>query len=144
MTHQVLKMYGSYGDSQNGVFEVPSPIDGATVRVLASIGEGWEHVSVSRYTRCPNWPEMEHIKRMFFREDECVMQLHVPIADYVTGEFHGCVNCLHLWKPTGVEIPRPPKWMIGGMTKREAIEAMVRKTNKETDNGDYDADFEQV
>lgn len=100
--------YGTRGDETCGVFMVKSQIDGGLLTIVASSGEGWEHVSVSRANRCPNWPEMEQIKRMFFRDDECVMQLHVPIKD------HLCLhpNCLHLWRPINVPIPRPPSWMV--------------------------------
>lgn len=108
--------FGWIGDGKNGAFEVPSPIDGGALRVVASDGAGWEHVSVSRRNRCPNWPEMSHIKKLFFRDDETVMQLHVPVSDHVNDHPH----CLHLWRPLSAEIPRPPSWMVGGVSKREA------------------------
>ena len=73
--------FGDLGDGSCGAFRVSSPIDGGALNVLASSGGGWDHVSVSRVNRCPNWAEMEHIKRMFFREDEAAMQLHVPPAE---------------------------------------------------------------
>lgn len=50
------------GDETCGSFVVPSPIDGADMRVIASTGEGWDHVSVSRTKRCPNWPELEFVR----------------------------------------------------------------------------------
>jgi len=105
----VIRLFGDIGDDTCGAFEIPSPVDQAPMTVIASIGEGWEHVSVSRTNRCPNWPEMDHIKRLFFRDNETVMQLHVPIQDHIN--FHP--NCLHLWRPLNAEIPRPPAWMIG-------------------------------
>jgi hypothetical protein len=83
---------------------VPSPIDKAELHVVASAGEGWDHVSVSRANRCPNWPEMEHVKRLFFKDDETAMQLHVPPSEHISH----CGTCLHLWRPHDVEIPRPP------------------------------------
>jgi hypothetical protein len=91
------------------MFHLPSPIDKAPLRVVASSGEGWDHVSVSRQNRCPNWPEMEFIKRAFFKDDETAMQLHVPPSDHIS--IHPF--CLHLWRPHGVEIPRPPSIMVG-------------------------------
>lgn len=106
---RVAAMYGTFGDEACGVFNVPSPIDGAPLHIVASVGEGWEHVSVSRVNRCPNWPELEHVKRLFFRDDETAMQLHVPAAAHINMHPY----CLHLWRPIGVEIPRPPGWMIG-------------------------------
>lgn len=81
------------------------------MRVIASDGEGWDHVSVSLAHRIPNWLEMEHIKRMFFRPDECCMQLHVAVVDHINCHPH----TLHLWRPNdGREIPRPPNSLVGG------------------------------
>jgi hypothetical protein len=110
-----LDGYGS-GDEAEGAFAVPSPIDGQPIRVIASSDAGWDHVSVSRQSRCPNWPEMEHVRRLFFKDDETMMQLHPPLADYVNDHPY----CLHLWRPRAAEIPRPPKWMVGGISPAEA------------------------
>ncbi len=115
-SREVRAHMGGVGDATCGVFHVPSPIDGGVLKIIASSGAGWEHVSVSRKNRCPNWPEMSHVKGLFFRDDETVMQLHVPSIDHVNDH----PNCLHLWRPIGVTIPRPPKWMVGGMSKEEA------------------------
>jgi hypothetical protein len=100
--------YGSSGDESCGVFQVPSPIDQAALMILASSGGGWDHVSVSHTNRCPNWPEMSHIRTLFFRNEECVMQLHVPKSEHINAH----PFCLHLWRPQAQEIPRPPAWMI--------------------------------
>ena len=105
---EVVAHFGSIGDSGNGVFEVPSRIDRAGMRVLASNGEGWDHVSVSRRTRCPNWEEMEQIARLFFRPDETAMQLHVPASDHISVHHY----CLHWWRPQAEAIPRPPGTMV--------------------------------
>jgi len=110
-----IDIYGHHGDSTCGCFLFPSPIDGAKMAVIASAGGGWDHVSVSRATRCPNWPEMEYIKRLFFKDAETVMQLHVPRADHINLHPYA----LHLWRPQEVEIPRPPGWMVG--LKKEKI-----------------------
>ena len=104
-----IRRYGTTGDETCGFFQLPSPIDGQTITVIASSGEGWDHVSISRTNRTPNWPEMEHVKRLFFRDDETAMQLHVPPSDHISCHPY----CLHLWRPHAVEIPRPPAWMIG-------------------------------
>ena len=106
---QIIAFFGSIGDHETGFFWIKSPIDNGMMKVIASSGDGWDHVSVSRPNRCPNWPEMEHVKRLFFKEDETAMQLHVPPSDHIS--FHP--NCLHLWRPLGVEIPRPPAEMVG-------------------------------
>lgn len=103
--------------------------------IMVSDGAGWDHVSVSLLKRCPTWDEMCWVKRLFFTDDEAVMQIHPRQDDYVN--FHE--SCLHLWrpqteaeiqavhdewdksgdewpygdlKPQGV-IPLPPTWMIG-------------------------------
>lgn len=74
----------------------------------------WDHVSASgRYydqtgKRCfftPSWADMCWLKDLFFRPEECVMQLHVPAADHINVHEH----TLHLWRPHNVEIPRPPQ-----------------------------------
>lgn len=91
-----------------GAFQIPHPPTGVTLRVIASFGEGWDHVSVSLPNRCPNWKEMEFVKRKFFQSNEIAMQLHVPPSDHINHH----PNCLHLWRPHDIEIPIPPKWMV--------------------------------
>jgi hypothetical protein len=49
------------------------------------------------------------IKDIFWDEDDCVIQYHPPKEDYIDNHKF----CLHLWRPIGVEIPRPPKIMVG-------------------------------
>lgn len=100
---------GWAGDETCGAFAVPSPIDRQPLCVIASNNEGWDHVSVSRKNRCPNWPEMCHVKSLFFRDDETAMQLHVPTSDHINNHPH----CLHLWRPHDAEIPRPPGIFVG-------------------------------
>ena len=56
------------------------------------------------------------------------MQLHVPVDEYVDGTAWGHPYCLHIWRPQRIEIPRPPKWMVGGMPLNEAI----RQSNERT------------
>jgi hypothetical protein len=104
----VVAYYGNIGDESVGIFNVPSPTDHRPMRIVASSGEGWDHVSVSLRNRCPNWSEMEHVKRLFFKDDETAMQLHVPPSDHISV----CHSCLHLWRPHDIEIPRPPAWMV--------------------------------
>jgi hypothetical protein len=91
-----------------GAFVFLSPIDKRRLRVIASNGEGWDHVSVSLANRCPRWSEMEYVKRLFFHDHETAMQLHVPPADHISDHPY----CLHLWRPHGTEIPRPPAIMV--------------------------------
>ena len=105
----VVRYYGGIGDETCGAFEVPYPRTGVRLRVIASSDLGWDHVSVSLPNRCPNWLEMDFIKRTFFKPDEVVMQLHVADADHISV----CHNCLHLWRPQSETIPLPPKVMVG-------------------------------
>lgn len=99
---------GYAGDDTCGAFLFHSPVDGKTLRVIAANAAGWDHVSVSRADRCPTWLEMEHIKRRFFNEDECAMQLHVPPSEHINVHTH----CLHMWRPHDVAIPMPPEVMV--------------------------------
>jgi hypothetical protein len=108
------KTYGWSGDGTCGAFKFPSPIDGQSMVVIASSTDDWDHVSVTRSSRVPNWVEMEFIRRKFFKDDECVMQLHVPPAEHINCH----PNCLHLWRPQLVPIPRPPGWMVAPQIKK--------------------------
>lgn len=110
--------FGGSGDETCGLFRIPSPIDRRLMVVIASSGMGWDHVSVSRQNRCPNWPEMDYVKDLFFRDDETVMQLHVPRSEHVN--FHP--HCLHLWRPVDGDIPRPPAYLVGPVVHAEAAE----------------------
>lgn len=109
----VVSFFGSVGDEGCGAFRVASPIDQKPLFVIATTEAGWDHVSVSRRHRCPNWPEMSAVKRLFFLDDEEAMELHVPARDHVN--YHPFT--LHLWRPNdGREIPRPPASLVGPPT----------------------------
>jgi hypothetical protein len=108
-SQRVIDLFGFAGDETCGAFFLPSPTDHAPLKVIASSDFRWEHVSVSRDRRCPNWPEMEFIKRAFFADDETVMQLHVPSKEHINCH----PFCLHLWRPKDVDIPRPPGILVG-------------------------------
>ena len=104
-----------------GAFRVPYGLetlavivsDGSDWDELGLPGAKWEHVSVttSDRGRCPTWDEMCYVKRLFWKETETVLQVHVPKDKHVN--FHP--TCLHLWKPVGVEIPLPPTETVGPM-----------------------------
>ena len=97
-------------DGTAGAYRVPAGRSGEFLMVIASTSnsDGWDHVSVSLPHRCPTWEEMEAVKRLFFKEDEVAMQLHVPPKDHISVHPY----CLHLWRPTALSIPRPPAWMV--------------------------------
>jgi len=102
----------------NGVFLIPGPTRHRLL-VIASDQEGWEHCSVSvvRQKRTPTWDEMCYVKDHFWPADECVVQYHPPKADYVT--FHDFT--LHLWRPIGEAMPRPPHTMVGPKSPGEGL-----------------------
>jgi hypothetical protein len=106
---------GDYGSDSSfgttGAFMINGPCY-MDLRILSSgawDNLDWEHVSVSLKNRCPNWQEMCFVKDLFWNEDEVVMQLHPAKKDYVNHHEY----CLHLWRPTKVEIPLPPRIMVG-------------------------------
>lgn len=117
--------FGGVGDDTCGAFVVPSPIDSASMMIIASSEAGWDHVSVSRVKRPPNWAEMSHVKRLFFLDVELVVQYHVPASEHINVH----ENCLHLWRCRDVEFPRPPGWMVGGSRSEAdaAYDAEMRK-----------------
>jgi len=117
MTFKVPEAYrlrsGSFAsdarNGNNGAFFVPSRPGQPPFKVIASDGEGWEHVSVSLPSRCPTWDEMCKIKTLFWTDDACVMQLHPPRSEWISNHPY----CLHLWRPVGQTIPTPPSIMVG-------------------------------
>lgn len=101
------KLATTADDGNNGMFMVRLR-HRQVVKVIASDGLGWEHVSVSREDRCPSWDEMCQVKALFWEPEDCVLQYHPPEADYVnTHPF-----CLHLWRPIEVAVPRPPMLLV--------------------------------
>jgi len=103
--HAAHNVYGWDGDGTCGCFTMTSPTDHQPLVIVASSEGGWDHVSVSCKNRCPNWIEMDYVKRSFFRDDETAMQLHVPPSAHINVH----PNCLHLWAPNdGTKIPLPP------------------------------------
>lgn len=59
-----------------------------------------EHVSISSYRKrqLPSWDDMCRLKKMFFRDDEMVVQIHPEAERYLHG-VNGLGNVLHLWRP---------------------------------------------
>lgn len=108
-------MWSDDGNGNNGVFFIPRRPGQPPFKVIASDGaldDGqieWEHVSVSLPDRCPTWAEMCDLKAIFWDDSDCVIQYHPPRSDYVNNHPH----CLHMWRPVGVELPRPPSLMVG-------------------------------
>jgi hypothetical protein len=49
------------------------------------------------------------VKDLFWDPEDTVMQLHPPKSSWISNHPY----CLHLWRPTGAEIPRPPDIFVG-------------------------------
>ena len=96
------------GDAGNGHFIVPLKHQ-QKLRIIASDGMGWEHVSVSRKDRCPTWDEMCQVKALFWEPQDCVIQFHPSASEYVN--LHPF--CLHLWREKGRDAPTPPMLLVG-------------------------------
>lgn len=88
-------------------------LNGTRVKVIASDGEGWQHVSVSLHDHpntCPKWDIMCMVKDLFWEDEDCVVQFHPPKSEYVNHH----PGCLHLWRCTdGREQPIPPSIFVG-------------------------------
>lgn len=110
-THQ---LYRTKRGDRCGFFKVPCPLTGMKLRIMVSAGDdwhavgmpgpAWEHVSVSTPVRVPTWEEMCWVKDQFWLPEELVLQFHPPHSRYV----NIAKNCLHLWRPVGVDLPMPP------------------------------------
>ncbi len=80
--------------------------------VIASWGEGWDHVSIHVETNdgtfTPFWEDMAYIKDVFFKTCETVVQYHPAREFYVNTHEH----TLHLWRQQGVEVTLPPQDLV--------------------------------
>lgn len=90
---KVVEFYGSVGDDKSGAFAINYA--GRELHVIATAYDGWDHLSVSLPNRTPNWYEMEHVAKLFFKENEMAVQYHVPTEKHV----NVMENCLHWWRP---------------------------------------------
>ena len=95
-------------------------VDRTDMTFVASWGGGWEHVSVApvKRNKIPTWEQMCAVKDVFFKDDEAVIQIHPPKAEYV----NMMTNCLHLWRPISKRLVLPPSFMVGyreGQTRAE-------------------------
>lgn len=82
--------------------------DGVLLLVIASIGGGWDHISVSRGARVATYEMLDSIKRMLMRDDEASYQVHAAIEDHVNIHPH----CLHMWRAQSGIMPLPPLYMV--------------------------------
>jgi hypothetical protein len=103
-------LHGPYaselGSGINGAYVLRDPF---MLAIIASIGGGWEHVSVSHPTRTPTWSEMQWVKEQFWQDDEVVFQLHPAKRNWVNNHPY----CLHLWRHKSIICPTPPEIYVG-------------------------------
>ena len=92
--------------------------------IICSWGGGWDHVSVSPYKKriTPEWDDMCMLKDIFFNDDEAVIQIHPPAAEYV----NNMTNCLHLWRYQDGPMVLPPSFMVG-LKKGQTIQDVNRE-----------------
>ncbi len=96
-------------NGNNGAFFVPVTRARTVIKVIASDGMGWEHVSASLPDRCPTWSEMSALKSIFWDDEDCVVQFHPPRSEYVNNH----PFCLHMWRSTEMEFPLPDSLLVG-------------------------------
>jgi len=98
-----------------GVFQIQGPC-GMMMTIVATPGyvdtdypgsEDWEHVSVSG-RRIPNWEEMCFVRKLFWEEEDWIVQFHPPKTEYVNNH----TRCLHLWRYKG-KFPTPASTLVG-------------------------------
>lgn len=100
----------SMADGNNGAFLLASPESGWLLMVLASDGEGWEHVSIHAYRvrgeqqRTPTWREMTYVKDLFWDAEDVAVQYHPRKSEYRNMHRY----TLHIWRPTTAALPTPP------------------------------------
>lgn len=124
-----LGMPAGYGTSEvfgnYGAFLLPAVVPGRPLKVIASEGQGWDHVSVSIQSvklKTPTWLEMCAVKEAFWGSEDEVMQLHPRASEYVN--YHAA--CLHLWRPNdGRKIPEPPSILVGPDSSKKTLGADV-------------------
>lgn len=88
---------------------------GKWLNFIFSYQMGWEHLSVSMPSKTPSWDQMCMMKDIFWNKDEACVQYHPKEEDYVNMHKH----CLHIWKPTEVELPTPPHILVGFKDEEE-------------------------
>lgn len=98
-------MGGKYYDSSSNKF----------LNFIFSYQMGWEHLSVSMPNKMPSWDQMCKMKDIFWNKDEACVQYHPKEEDYVNNHPY----CLHIWKPTEVELPTPPHILVGFKSEEE-------------------------
>lgn len=116
-----------------GCFFLPAIISNRRINCIASDGSAtkeflapWEHVSVSIQQgskfAIPCWREMQHVKEIFWDDEDVVMQLHPRKSEYINNNQY----VLHLWRPVGQAIPEPPSILVGYKDNETYQEELLR------------------
>lgn len=111
--------YGTKAGAPRGAFQIPNGPGGRALLAIADDGTdrnepskllGWEHVSVScgGQKHPPNWAEMDFVKRLFWDDEECVVQFHPPRSRWISH-----MPVLHMWRWLGGEFPQPHHLLVG-------------------------------
>jgi hypothetical protein len=104
-------------DGNNGFFLIPGSLKRPyALRCIASDGSEWVDLELppprmgtrQRLDRSA-WEEMCLVKSLFWDAEDVVWQLHPPKSEYVNNHPY----CLHLWRPIGIALQRPPAITVG-------------------------------
>ncbi len=90
-------------------------VSGKNLNFIFSYQIGWEHLSVSMPSKTPSWDQMCRMKDIFWNKNEACVEYHPKEEDYINNHPH----CLHIWRPTEVELPTPPHWLVGFKSEEE-------------------------
>lgn len=90
----------------NGAFVFHTPW--GELHAIVADGDGWDHVSVTAAASPPVWGAMVFVRNVFFKDEEWPIQYGPGPVDNINEH----PFCLHWWRPQGVEIPRPPTYMV--------------------------------
>lgn len=77
------------------------PVTRKTWTFVFSDDPNFEHLSVSGYSKTPDWDTMSRVKDVFFQDEEECVQFHPKKSEYVNIHPH----CLHIWRFKG-ELPK--------------------------------------
>lgn len=106
----------SESEARVGTFVIPTQWGTALICHLhAPPGAPWERLAVIARKkrggeRTPSWEEMQLAKSAFFRDDETVVQYHVPEDE----KLHLPQPVLFLWRSTKEDAPRPSRTEASG------------------------------
>jgi len=107
-----VEKFSSESDGFNGLFFIPGRRlpseygESVFLKVVASDGFGWDHVSVLGPNREATNQEMEDVRRLFWHRSEVVVEYHDPMVGIP--EMTGQPRARHLWSAQGCEVIRPP------------------------------------